>query len=168
MIDIIPRYEKWIPALIPLYIIGIDTMFAASTTQLTNLLNAIGKIKTTFKLMVMWTTLAWLIIPFLSIRYGYVGAAVGYALVSSSSIVAIIIVRRHVAFSLVEGIFKPLLGTILMGTVIFFLRGLFPSSLISVGVLGLIGAITYFAVSYRLVGVSLLEDVKKARHNLKR
>ena len=53
LVDIIPRYEKWRPALVPLYIIGIDTLFAASTTQLTNLLNAIGKIKITFKLMVM-------------------------------------------------------------------------------------------------------------------
>ncbi|OGM72860.1 hypothetical protein A3H19_05875, partial [Candidatus Woesebacteria bacterium RIFCSPLOWO2_12_FULL_39_9] len=54
LIKIIPRYEKWEPALFPLALISINTLFAAATTQLTNLLNAIGKIKVTFKLMVMW------------------------------------------------------------------------------------------------------------------
>ena len=166
LVDIIPRYEKWRPALVPLYIIGIDTLFAASTTQLTNLLNAIGKIKITFKLMVMWTVLAWLFIPFLSVRYGYVGAAIGYALVSSSSVIAIYIVRKYVKFSLTEGVFKPLLATGVMGVVVFLLRDLFPSSIVSVTILGGVGVITYFAISYKLVGVSLLEDVKKAKHNL--
>ncbi len=161
IVDIIPRYEKWQPALVPLYIIGIDTMFAASTTQLTNLLNAIGKIKTTFKLMVMWTVLAWIFIPFLSIKYGYIGASIGYALVSSSSVIAIYIVRKHVQFSLVEGIVKPFVSTLLMGIVVYLLRGLFSASIVSIVILTAIGFVTYLGVSYKIVGVSIIEDVKK-------
>ena len=99
-------------------------------------------------------------------RYGYVGAAIGYALVSSSSVIAIYIVRKYVKFSLTEGVFKPLLATGVMGVVVFLLRDLFPSSIVSVTILGGVGVITYFAISYKLVGVSLLEDVKKAKHNL--
>ena len=91
LVEIIPRYDKWEPALIPLFLISINTIFAAATTQLTNLLNAIGKIKTTFKLMIMWTVLTWAFIPVLAIKYGVNGAALGYALVGSSSIIAIYI-----------------------------------------------------------------------------
>lgn len=161
--DIIPRYEKWKPALIPLYIIGIDTMFAAATTQLTNLLNAIGKINITFKLMIMWTVLAWIFIPFLAIRYGVVGAAVGYALVSSSSVIPMYIVRRHVRFSITDGILKPLTATLAMGSIILFARQYFAANLVSVIFLTALGGIVYIAASYLLFGPKIIEDAKRLK-----
>ena len=45
LVEIIPKYQKWEPALIPLGLIAVNSVFAAVTTQLTNLLNSIGKIK---------------------------------------------------------------------------------------------------------------------------
>src|SRR3989344_5170958 len=85
--QIVPRYEKWAIAIVPLIFISINFAFAAATTQLTNLLNAIGKIKITFFLMIMWTILTWVFIPFLALRYGVDGASVGYSLVGVSSII---------------------------------------------------------------------------------
>ena len=167
LIDIIPRYSKWEPALIPLALISINTIFAASTTQLTNLLNAIGKIKTTFKLMIMWAGLTWLLVPALAIKYGVNGAALGYALVGASSVVAVYVVRKHVAFSLVEGVFKPGLAALAMGIELFVLRRLLPTSLPAVIVMVVVGAASYFGVSYMLVGKSLIEDVGKSIKTLK-
>ena len=73
LVDIIPRYEKWSPALSALTLMGISTVFAPITSTLTNLLNAIGKVKTTFKLMIMWTVLDFIlpdiISPFILPRY---------------------------------------------------------------------------------------------------
>src|SRR5258708_14329579 len=43
-----PRYMKWNPALFALALVSVNFAFAAATTQLTNLLNAIGKIRITF------------------------------------------------------------------------------------------------------------------------
>lgn len=166
LVEIIPRYEKWEPALIPLFLISINTIFAAATTQLTNLLNAIGKIKTTFKLMIMWTVLTWVFIPALAIKYGVNGAALGYALVGSSSIIAIYIVRRHVKFSLVEGVFRPIFAAALMGTVLILVRKLLPVNLYSIGLLIGLGFITYTITIYLLVGPSIVADVKKVFNNL--
>ncbi|MCS7092712.1 MAG: oligosaccharide flippase family protein, partial [Patescibacteria group bacterium] len=42
VLDLLPNYEKWRPALVPLFLVSINTMFAAATTPLTNLLNATG------------------------------------------------------------------------------------------------------------------------------
>ncbi|MFI5241328.1 MAG: oligosaccharide flippase family protein, partial [Microgenomates group bacterium] len=55
VIGIIPKYNQWLPAVVPLTFLAVNVLFAAVTTQLTNLLNAIGKIKITSLLMVMWT-----------------------------------------------------------------------------------------------------------------
>lgn len=162
LVQIIPRYTKWEPALIPLGFIAINTVFAAITTQLTNLLNAIGKIKTTFKLMIMWTVLTWLFVPGLALKFGVKGAALGYALVGLSSTVAIIIARRQVKFSLAHSFIKPLVSGLIMGGVLLYVRGLLPVRPASVWILIGLGAIIYISSIYFLVGSSLKDDVKKS------
>ncbi len=162
LVQIIPRYEKWTPALIPLMFIGINTVFAAVTTQLTNLLNSIGKIKTTFKLMIMWTVLTWVFIPALAMKFGINGAAAGYALVGSSSIIAIYIVRQYVKFSLLEAVYRPGLASIIMAVVLFFAKRLLPTSLFSVWLLIGLGTAIYVPAIYLLVGSSIVDDAKRS------
>lgn len=161
LVRAIPRYEKWIPALIPLALLSVNTIFAAVTTQLTNMFNAIGKIKVTFGLMIMWTLLTFGLVPFLSLRNGPIGAATGYALVGASSIVAIYLAKRIVDFSLLEGVFKPLLAAFAMGLVMYFLKDRLPLNLISVGIVAVIGSVIYGLSSYGLYGKELIADVKK-------
>mgnify|MGYP001576480710 CR=1 FL=1 len=166
LINIVPRYEKWAPALIPLALISINTVFAAVTTQLTNLLNSIGKIKTTFKLMVMWTTLAWLLVPALAIKYGVNGAAAGYALVGVSSVVAIYVARRFVSFSLLESAGRPLAATLVMAMALLIARSFLPVTFLSVWVLIFLGAVIYGISVYLIVGVSIVSDVRKSIRSL--
>ena len=165
LIAIIPRYGKWEPALVPLTLISVNTIFAAATTQLTNLFNAIGKIKITFKLMVMWTALTWLLVPLLAIRYGVNGAALGYALVGISSVIPIYIARRFVKFSLHDAVIKPALATGVMFTLTLIIRNFLPVNLLSVVIIGVVGAITYFISSYLIFGSSIIADVKKVAKN---
>ena len=161
MIEIIPRYEKWRPALIPLASVSVNSIFAASTTQLTNLLNAIGKIKTTFKLMLMWTALTWIGIPYLSIKFGVNGAAFGYALVGFSSIVAIYIIRKIVKFSLSKSIVVPLVGSLFMGMVAFLTKTLLPATFFSVWIIVVVGAVFYLMIMYFLAGKLIVNDIKR-------
>ena len=158
---IIPRYEKWEPALIPLALISINSLFAAATTNLTNLLNAIGRIKTTFKLMIMWTVLTWVFIPVLARRYGVNGAAGGYALVGLSSIIAIYIVHRIVPFSLYKSVFAPTVATLVMGAVLLGMRNLLSINILSVFVLIGVGMIVYMGGMYLLAGATIFDDAKK-------
>lgn len=160
LVQIIPRYGKWAPALLPLGLIAVNTAFAAVTTQLTNLLNAIGEIKTTFKLMVMWTVLTWLFVPFLAIRMGIIGAAAGYSLVGVSSLVAIYLARRKVKFSLKNAVFKPLGASLVMGIILLALRSFLPVSLMTVVELTIAGLAAYFIFVYLLFGASIMGDIK--------
>lgn len=162
LVRVVPRYEQWIPALIPIAFISINFAFAAATTQLTNLLNAIGKIKITFYLMIMWTVLSWLFIPILGMKYGVVGASIGYALVGLSSVFAILIVRRYVNFSIMDSMLKPLIGSVVMGLILFVLRRFLDVSVNSMLILGAVGVLVYASSMISMMGVSLIEDAKKS------
>ena len=161
LVSVIPKYEKWAPALIPLALLSINTIMAGVTTQLTNLFNAIGKIKITFGLMVMWTTLTLMLVPFLASSYGPTGAALGYALVGTSSLVAIYISKRHVGYSVWDGAGKTFLAAFLMGIVVWFARGFLPISLLSMFLLIFLGSIVYLSLIVVLYGAKIIVDVKK-------
>lgn len=162
LVRIVPRYEQWIPALVPIIFISINFAFASATTQLTNLLNAIGKIKITFYLMIMWTVLTWALIPILGLKFGVVGASIGYALVGSSSIVAIIIAKKYVNFSISDSIIKPLIGTVVMGTILLLIRNFLDVSVTSMLILGLVGVLVYGSSMISMMGASLIDDAKKS------
>jgi len=162
LVRVVPRYEQWIPALIPIIFISINFAFAAATTQLTNLLNAIGKIKITFYLMIMWTVLSWIFIPLLSIKFGVIGASVGYSLVGVSSVIAIYVAKKYVNFSIFDSMVKPLIGSLLMGLILLVLRNFLDVSINSMLILGLVGVLVYGSSMVSMMGVSLLEDAKKS------
>ena len=162
LVQIIPRYGKWTPALLPLGLIAVNTVFAAVSTPLTNLLNAIGKIKTTFKLMIMWTALTWLFIPYLAYKYGVAGAALGYSLVGISSVVAIYIARLQVHFSLNYAVFKPAVAALGMSLALVVLRSLLDVSFNSVWVIIVMGIVIYSLLIFLLVGPGIVSDVKRS------
>lgn len=162
IISIIPRYIKWSPALTALALVAINFAFAAATTQLTNLLNAIGKIKTTFYLMVMWTALTWILVPLLAKFYGLNGAALGYALVGASSVVAIFIAKKYVNFSLSDSIYKPAFAAAVMGGVLLLVKSALPVTFYSLWILIVVGVCVYGVLMIALIGVSLIEDAKRS------
>lgn len=170
LVDIIPKYDKYQPALLALALMSINYAWAAVTTPLTNVLSAVGKIKTTFRLMIMWTVLTWLVIPILAYLYGVNGAAVGYAVVGSSSIIAILVAVKSVKVAFLESVGKPLLASTLMAGVFILGRQFLPVSLIGAGVLLLIGGIVYLTAGFILGGPTLIEDIKKivANYQLKK
>jgi O-antigen/teichoic acid export membrane protein len=162
LVRVIPKYNQWIPALIPIVFISINFVFAAATTQLTNLLNAIGKIKITFYLMIMWTVLTWAFVPILAIKFNVIGASIGYSLVGLSSVAAIFISKKYVNFSITDSMIKPAIGSIVMGGILLVTRHFLPVSILSMEILTVIGFVVYISSMLSMVGLSLLEDAKKS------
>lgn len=115
----IPKYQKWIPALVPLYFYIYNAGWASISTSLTNLLNATGKIKSTFKLMLFWTGLTWLLMPFLATKYGYLGVAYATGIIATSSIITIIMAKKIIPFSIVKIIKTPLISSLVMGIFLY-------------------------------------------------
>jgi O-antigen/teichoic acid export membrane protein len=160
LIRVIPSYQKWEPSLVPLGFLTVNVLFAAVTTQLTNMLMAIGRIKTVSKLIAMWAVLTIVLVPGLGYMYGINGAALGYSLVSTTSIIAIAIAKKYVNFSLI-GVYKTAIATLAMAVVVLTLRKFAPPTVPALAVVILIGGVAYTALIYLLIGNSILIDAKK-------
>jgi O-antigen/teichoic acid export membrane protein len=110
----------------------------------------------------MWTALTWALIPILAIKFSVIGASIGYSLVGASSVVAIFIAKRYVNFSLTNSMIKPAIGSLVMGIILFITRHFLPVSLFSMEILIAVGSIIYIASMVSMVGLSLVEDVKRS------
>lgn len=151
MTHLIPRYAKWLPAMIPLYLYLYNSAWASISTSLTNLLNATGHIKSTFRLMLMWTGLTWVIMPILAIKFGYLGVAFATAIIATSSIVTIFMAKKYVNFSLSGIVRTPLIATAIMSLYLYFVTG-FITSFPALAVIILISALTYILAILFLEG----------------
>lgn len=157
MIHIIPKYIKWLPAIIPLYIYLYNSGWASISTSLTNLLNATGHIKSTFKLMIMWTGLTWLTMPFLSIRFGYMGVSYATAIIATSSIITIIMAKKYVDFSLYAILKTPTIATLIMSLVLYIGSHLVTSLLTLITSI-LISMAIYFSLVILIEGKTFIKE----------
>lgn len=168
LVNIIPRYQKWDSALLALYFYCFNSAWAAVTTPLTNALAAIGKMKVVFKLMIMWTSLTWIFFPLLAAKFGYNGVALASAIVSMSSVVAIILANKYINFRFFSAVGKPMLASLIMAIFLFLMKNFLGQSLISLIALCLFGGAIYAGASYLLMGNSLLIEVKKFANAIKK
>jgi O-antigen/teichoic acid export membrane protein len=126
LVQMIPKYQKWETALVPLYLFCFNSAWAAITTPLTNAFNAVGKIKITFKLMILWTTLTWVFTPLLALRFGFLGAAWALGLVPVSSLLVFYLAQKEFKIRISHAIKAPLFASVLMASYLYFLPQLFP------------------------------------------
>lgn len=168
LVMIIPRYSKWEIALLALYLYAINSLWGAVTTPLTNALAAIGKIKTVFKLMVMWTVLTWIFFPLLAIKYGFNGVAAASAIVATSSVIAIWVAKQHIEFKFLASISKPIIASLTMGVLIFIFTPLLAKNIFGIAGLVIFGGLVYLGLIYLMVGEQFIIDSKKLIHAFKK
>lgn len=123
LLKIVPRYSKWEPALASFYIFTITAVFASLSSPLVNALNAIGKVKYTFYLMVMWATLTWILVPVGIGLFGFNGVAIAQLFIGITSFLPILFLRKIVHFSVFPQINKPLFavcGMVIVVTSVIF------------------------------------------------
>lgn len=160
LVDVIPKYQKWAPALPFLVYFSINAAMACVFINLVNLLNSVGKVKLTLKLMVFWTCLSWVLNIGLIYLFGPTG--VGFATVLMG--LASLIVIRHV-----KDIIKIDYGSFLLPLVSAIFSLILPIFLLKVvrvdrNVLMMIFLCTLTAISY--VGFSFVIFGKKIREEI--
>ena len=148
VIDLIPKYQKWTPALIPMYLFAVNAGIAAITTPLTNAFNAVGKISITTKFMIMWTILTWLFYPSLSHLYGYHGTAIATLLVGFSSFIVWLTAADLFHISIPRIIFHPTMATILLIISVSLVNQILLSPLHLIVIKIFVGTFVYSAYSY--------------------
>jgi PST family polysaccharide transporter len=160
LIGIIPKYAKWEPAILAFYILTISSVFAGLTTPLTNALNAIGKIKVTLGLMVMWTALTWILTLTLIKFFGFNGVPLAFLLVSTTIVVVVGLVKREVQFSFWKSIYGALVASVLQGLLYVVILRVVPHSLVWLVIAGSAGVILYAGVIWMVEKKRISDTVR--------
>lgn len=136
LIAVIPRYGKWEPAVVSFYLFAVASAVASLSTPLTNALNALGFIKTTLKLMILWTLLTWVLTVSLLPFMGFNGVAFSLLLITSTLILVVILAQRAVPFSFRTSVQVPFVGSVGQATlslgIILFLGSSLPIAIVAV------------------------------------
>lgn len=137
---------KWQPALPLIYFFSINTFWASLSTTFTNVLNSIGRIGTTLKLMIFWTVITWVLTPILTVHFGYLGVAIASAIIAFTSLIPIWIIKKIIKIEIFKNIWQSLLCSSVMGILVYFLAMFMAKNILSLLVVVVIGAIIYVAL----------------------
>lgn len=156
-----PKWQnKWEPALVSLIFFCLNAMVSSLSGILVNVLDATGRVKTTLRLMVLWTGLTWILTPLLVFLYGYNGVAAATFLVTLTIVYTVKLVKQFVSFNLIDSIKAPSISTIIMGSVVFLLTKLMVHSMFSLLFVILIGGGVYTLFLFLLSKRELIQDFK--------
>ena len=159
LIDLIPRYSKWEPAILSLSFFALNTVFSSISTPLTNFLNAIGKVKITLYFMIFWTALTWVLTPISIVAFGFNGFAAASFVISISSILVYLIAKRYVAFSFTKPVIRQLAASFVMLAFISLTKQIvnsFPTLFINM----LMAGALYLGILYLVAGRELVKTIK--------
>jgi O-antigen/teichoic acid export membrane protein len=158
-IDIVPKYQKWEPALLSLGFFAVNAGLSSISTPLTNALNAIGKIKVSLYLMIFWTTATWILTPLLISFIGFNGFAIASAIIATSVVGVVYITKRYINFSLRKTIQNPLICSAIMGLAVgSFVYNIHANVVSMIGAV-ILGVIVYLISMFILARSELREDL---------
>lgn len=163
MVQIIPKYAKWNPALMSFYFFVVAAAVAGLTTPLTNTLNAVGKIKTTLFFMVVWTVLTWAM-AIVGLRlFGYNGVAIALCLISFTIVWVLAEVKKIVSFSFWAQIWSACVGIAVQGLLYILVIPHVPLQIFWLAAVGVAGVILYGVTVYFVDNARILGFVKSLR-----
>lgn len=143
-IHLIPRYNKWEPAIPIFYILSISTLILSVSAPFMNLFNALGKVKITFSFMVLLTAVNWIATPILTRLYGIYGFPIAHLLVSITLGFLLLKAKKLIGIRIADCILQPIISASVMGIVLLVLQNYLSVSYLSIGILIVVGSFLYY------------------------
>lgn len=151
LIELIPKWNKWEPALLSIVFFCLNAAVSSLSGILVNILDATGRVGKTLRLMILWTTLTWILTPIFIFYFGYNGVAVASFIVTLTISITIYLTKQIVDFEFMKSIFKALIASLVMGVVTYFYQLGFVTNIPTLVSAVFVGALTYGVVMY-LIG----------------
>ncbi len=165
MVNIIPKYLKWEPALVSFYLFVFSSAIAALSTPLMNALNAVGRIKTTLKFMVVWTILTWVLTTIFIYFYGYNGVAVALLLITGTIYFVVQKAKRIALFEFFPNVRAAVVSSVVQGVFYTALLRIIPHTIPWLLAAGLGGCILYGGLLYLLEKERIKEFLQMIRRS---
>lgn len=162
LIKFYPKWQnKWEPAVFSIVFFCLNAAVSSLSGILVNVLDATGKVKTTLRLMVLWTVLIWILTPVFIYLYGYNGVSVASFLVTLTIAYTVFLVRKIINFNFFASILKPLLATIIMIIFVYIATSIFAKDLLSLVFVILTGGAVYLVSLFVFSGKELKVDLRR-------
>jgi len=160
LIKFYPNWSnKWEPAIFSIVFFCLNAAVSSVSGILVNVLDATGKVKITLRLMVLWTTLIWILTPLFIHFYGYNGVSIASFLVTTTIVYTVFLVKKIIKFKFMPSIAKPLAATLLMTMIIYITSNIFVEDFPSLIFVILVGGLVYLVSLFILCGKELKADL---------
>ena len=160
IVEIIPRYNKWEPALPYFYLFVVAAFFSSYSTPFMNLFNALGKVKVSFSFMLFWTVTTLLMTPLFTRMFGLYGFPFTQLILSSTFAIVIYRAKKLADFRFLQSVYKPLIATLFMGVVTFLIVNN-TQPILTLTVFAIcFSAFIYFIILKFLFKIDLIKEVK--------
>jgi O-antigen/teichoic acid export membrane protein len=161
--EVVEKYHKWQPSVPSFILFALSIGWSAISTPLVNTLNAIGKINESLKLMVLWTVLTWILTPPLVWWFGFTGVALSAFIISFTSIMPVMIVRKIVPIVLWPQVKTALIASLVMALVGIIGQPIWRQGLTEL-LLGGVGlSAVYAATAFAVGGKQIIAEVKSLK-----
>jgi teichuronic acid exporter len=152
---------KWAPAIPAFYWFALRMVGSNITTLFICVLNALGQVKLSLRILVWWTIVDWLFSVCLIHPFGFTGIAMAYgASVIPISFWLWIELRCWTQISLFRTFFVPLLSSGLAAGAVYFLKSFFIPSWTSLALLAFTGGMVFLALLSLWERKALLNEAK--------
>ncbi len=158
---IIPKYVKWQPALPIFYIFCLSSILSSYSTPFINLFNALGKAKTSFFFMFIWTASIWILTPALTDLYGNIGFPIAQLILASSFVFVIWKAKTILKFNFLNSVSRQIITTIIVGLLVLSTYLIFTRPLYQIIFIVVIGFSTYYLILRFLFKIDLIKEVKE-------
>lgn len=161
VVSLVPRYSKWEPAVASFILFAVASAVASLSTPLTNALNAVGKIKLTLQLMLLWTASTWILTTFLVFAIGFNGVALSLLLITTSLILVVAWTKKVADFSFLPNVKAPLAAAFAQGGWYLLLRVSSTNNVPRLILAGITGVILYGVIIWLMDREKLDSFVRK-------
>lgn len=159
LVQLIPKYNKWEPALPYFYLFILSAFFSSYSTPFINLFNAIGKVKISFSFMLFWTVATWIFTPLFTQWFGLFGFPLNQLALSTTFVIVVLLAKKEMSFNFFRPIYKLLLASFGMAIVTRILLISFPPNIYSICITIGFSLATYVILLKFLFKIDLMHEL---------
>ncbi|GAB4219344.1 MAG: MOP flippase family protein [Candidatus Microgenomates bacterium] len=160
LVFLIPKYTKWQVALPYFYLFSFSALLSSYSTPFINLLNGLGKVKTSLYFMIFWTAGTWILTPILTSMYGGIGFPITLVILSSSFMLVLLTAKKIVNFSFLRNFYPFFICSILF----FIIQNYLPfqkNNFINLLMIVISSIIIYLLSLYLIFKINIFDNLKK-------
>ena len=152
---------KWMPAIPAFYFYSVRMLGSNVTTTYISVLNAVGKVNLSLRILVWWTLADWVLSLALCPHFGFTGIAMAYGLsVLPISIWLIKALSSVARIELQGSLYRPLFLSLAAAATTFWLKQQFHATWLSIVLLGGFGLSLFVVTLIVVEGKTLLTETR--------